>query len=144
MLVDLIELYIDGKKLPREAWRQQPRLHGVLTVSRYFSWYAFDRAPAYAYLRPFGLVEDLDKVKIAHLDHRNLVLFGDQRVKGRVLDQAWWCRFVAPQPAGVGTTPQIDPGGAHPARGHPGPTDLPIGEPAELQADLRVTAAELG
>ncbi|WP_320426454.1 hypothetical protein [Roseateles agri] len=142
--MDLIELYVDGKKLPREAWRLQPRFHGELTVSRYFAWHSFDRAPAGAFLRPFGLVEDLQKVKIAHLDHRNLVLFGDQRINGRLLDQAWWCRFLVAQPVCVVPTQQIDPGGAHRARGHPGPTDLPIGEPAELQAALRVIAAEPG
>ena len=94
MLVDLIELYCAGQKLPRAAWRAQPRVRGELSIHPYASWHGHDRAPACATLRPFGLVEDLDKVKVSYMSGRNVVLFGQQRLDGRTLEQMWWCKIV--------------------------------------------------
>lgn len=94
MLVDVLELNFKGERRPRLDVRAAPPIRAELVINRYYSWGNDERAPVYARLEPYGLLEELDKAKFAYMKGRHLVIRGDQRLEGRVYEQFWWCRFV--------------------------------------------------
>ncbi len=95
MLVDVVELNYRGKRLPREVWRSAVPVRGELAILKYMSWHGHEGGPVQATLRPYGLLEGLNKARVLHLWGRNMVIGGEQRALGMVNDQLWWCRMVS-------------------------------------------------
>lgn len=95
MLVDVVELNVQGKRLPRDVWKHAQPIRGELAMLNYFSWHGHENAPVFATLQPYVL-ESLDKAKVLHMAKRSIVIIGDQRYRGARFEQVWWCRFVVP------------------------------------------------
>lgn len=94
MLVDVVELNYEGKRLPREVWRYSVPVRAELSMLKYFSWHGHENAPVFATLTPYRL-ESLDRAKVLHMAKRSIVIMGQQRHRGANFEQVWWCRFVA-------------------------------------------------
>lgn len=98
MLVDLVELNIQGKRRPKEEWRHAEPVRVELSVLKYFSWHGQEVAPVFATVRPLVgsplAIHELHKARLLHASKRSLVLYGDQRIQGATHEQFWWCRLV--------------------------------------------------
>lgn len=101
MLVEVVELWWQGKKLSREARKQLKPVRGELTVERRWTHQDIEWAPLYADIRPYQL-ETLCQVKLRYWKGRNVVLSGVQRgpdaerKKGETqYEQWWWCRILS-------------------------------------------------
>lgn len=96
VLVDVVELNVDGVRRPRDEWRRATPVRGDLTLVKPLSWHSIEKAPVSASLTPRFQLEDLWKARVLYMRGKHLVLTGEQRVKGRYFEQVWWCRFIHP------------------------------------------------